>query len=263
MASSNLHSLVKTVLYKAGYSIKKIRARRIPRDGEKSLTGSSASDLMKLLHKVNPYEGFDFGSYSFDPSGWGTESPVFRELILQVKPTLIVEVGTWKGGSALHMAAVTEDLKQETQILCIDTWLGALEFWTNQNDLARFLSLALRNGYPTVYYQFLANVCHKGFQNRIVPFPQTSSIASLWLRYYGIAPELVYIDASHEEEDVYSDLCDYWPLVSAYGVLFGDDYSWDGVRLAVDRFAREEALDVEFTADKWLFRKRSAPSSFR
>lgn len=186
----------------------------------------------------------------------GGESDAFRQLIEETKPTLIVEVGTWKGASALQMAKVTRAAALPTQILCVDTWLGALEFWTDQNDPERYSSLRLRNGYPNVYYQFLANVCHKGFQDRIVPFPQTASIASLWLRYYGMKPEMIYIDASHEEEDVYQDLCNYWGLVNANGVLFGDDYSWDGVRLAVDRFAAEERRTLEFIADKWVLRKR-------
>jgi hypothetical protein len=210
---------------------------------------------MKLLHKTNPYDGFDFRSYPFDAHGWGGESGAFRQLIEETKPTLIIEVGTWKGASALEMAAVTRAAALPTQILCVDTWLGALEFWTDQNDPERYSSLRLRNGYPTVYYQFLANVCHKGFQEHIVPFPQTASIASLWLRYYGIRSEMVYIDASHEEEDVYQDLCNYWDLVCENGVLFGDDYSWDGVRLAVDRFAVEERRKLEFIGDKWVLRK--------
>jgi methyltransferase family protein len=256
MALSGLQSIAKTILYKAGYSIKRIRARPIGVTSLTSHSDSSPPDLMRLLHKVNPYEAFDFRSYAFDASGWGGDSPAFRTLILELKPRLIIEVGSWKGHSALQMAAVTCEAGLQTQILCVDTWLGALEFWTEQDDPERYLSLGLRHGYPTVYYQFLANVCHKSFQDRIVPFPQTSSIAALWLRYYGITPELVYIDASHEEEDVYSDLCNYWPLVSENGVLFGDDYAWDGVRIAVNRFAQEERRGLEFVADKWLLRKR-------
>lgn len=212
---------------------------------------------MRLLHKTSPYEGFDFQSYRFDATGWEGDSPAFRRLIMEVKPRLIVEVGSWKGNSALQMAAITREAGLSTQILCVDTWLGALEFWTNQTDRERYLSLQIRHGYPAVYYQFLANVCHKGFQDRIIPFPQTSSTAALWLRYYGITAEMVYIDASHEEDDVYSDLCNYWPLVSDNGVLFGDDYSnWDGVRLAVNRFGQEEQQNVQFVADKWIFRKK-------
>ncbi len=256
MTRGALHSIAKTILYKAGYSVKKIRARPIHVTGPISRERSSPGRLMDLLHKANPYEGFDFRSYAFDASGWGGDSPAFRELILDIKPRLIVEVGSWKGNSALQMASVARGAGLATQILCVDTWLGALEFWTEHADRERYLSLKLRHGYPSVYYQFLANVCLEGFQNQIIPFPQTASIAALWLRYYGITPEMVYIDASHEEEDVYSDLCNYWPLVSANGVLFGDDYSWDGVRLAVNRFGREEKQHLQFVADKWIFKKK-------
>ena len=172
-----------------------------------------------------------------------------------LKPRLIIEVGTWKGASALEMAARTRDLELNTQIVCVDTWLGALEFWTNHADPERFLSLQLRNGYPSVYYQFLANVCHRGFQDRIIPFPQTASIAALWFRQFGIKADLIYLDGSHEEEDVYQDHGNYWEILTDKGILFGDDYDWDGVRLAVERFAKEEKKKIEFLSDKWLLRK--------
>ncbi len=251
----NLHSFAKTFFYKAGYSIKRIRPQPAGVAHVKNRGDSSCPNLTKLLHKTNPYEGFDFHSYPFDAHGWGGESGAFRELILETKPRLIVEVGTWKGASALEMAAVVRDAALSTQVLCVDTWLGALEFWTEQNDPERYASLRLCHGYPTVYYQFLANVCHKGLQDLIVPFPQTASIASLWLRYYGITAEMVYIDASHEEEDVYLDLCNYWEVVSVNGIVFGDDYAWDGVRLAANRFANDVGRAVSFVADKWVLRK--------
>jgi hypothetical protein len=253
----SIQSLIKTAFYKAGYSIKKIRDTPRPSSAAGNHEETGTPDVMRLLHKANPYEGFDFHSYSFDAHGWGDQSPAFRELISQVKPRLIVEVGAWKGASALEMGAVTRDLGLPTQIVCVDTWLGALEFWTDQTDPERYLSLQLRHGYPTVFYQFLANVCHRGFQDRIVPFPQTASMAALWFRYYGITAEMIYLDASHEEEDVYQDLCNYWELVASNGVLFGDDYSWDGVRLALDRFAKEEGRQVSFIADKWILRKKT------
>jgi Methyltransferase domain len=252
----SIHSLIKTVFYKAGYSIKKIRPVARVAGAARDHKTSGTPDVMCLLHKANPYEGFNFPSLPFDAHGWGGQSPAFRELISQAKPRLIVEVGTWKGASALEMAGITRDLGLPTQIVCIDTWLGALEFWTDHTDVKRYLSLQLRNGYPSVYYQFLANVCHQGFQDRIVPFPQTASNAALWFRYYGIAADMIYLDASHEEEDVYQDLCNYWEIVADNGLIFGDDYhDWDGVRLAVDRFAKEEKRKVCFVADKWILKK--------
>ena len=153
------------------------------------------------------------------------------------------------------MASVLEDEKLPGTILCIDTWLGALEFWTDPTDPERYGSLRLGHGWPTVYYQFLANVCHRGFQHRIVPFPQTSAIGALWLRYYGLRGDLIYLDGSHEEEDVYQDVLDYWEVLAPGGTLFGDDWSWDGVRLAVERFALEQGVSVAFVADKWVLQK--------
>ncbi len=244
--------LLKSLLYRLGYSIKRIRP--VPK-AQRAQVAGGAVDIRKLLHAVDPYEGFDASQHPLDLHGWGSDSPAFRELITAQKPRFIVEVGTWKGGSALQMAEIVAELGLPTEILCIDTWLGALEFWTDHDDPERYKSLALKNGYPTVYYQFLANVCHRGQQARIIPFPQTSATGALWLRWFDLRAELIYIDGSHEEEDVYADLIAYWEVLSPGGTIFGDDYVWDSVRLAVERFAREQRLKIEFIADKWVLRK--------
>lgn len=252
----NLQSLIKTACYRLGYSIKRVRPRRGPAGAAAPERGAvTHGELLAMLHKRDPYAGFDFASRPFDAHGWGSDSPAFRELILAHKPGLIIEVGSWKGGSALQMGAVLDEAALPGTILCIDTWLGALEFWTDLEDPERYGSLRLEHGWPTVYYQFLANVCHRGLQHRIVPFPQTSATGALWLRTFGVRGDLIYIDGSHEEEDVYQDALDYWEVLAPGGILFGDDYSWDGVRLAVERFARERGLHVTFLADKWLLRK--------
>ncbi|MES2572206.1 MAG: CmcI family methyltransferase [Verrucomicrobiota bacterium] len=254
----NLQSLIKTALYRLGFSIRKIRPRRVTTSaaGSAREVPPDAGELHALLHKEDLFAGFDYQRIPLDLHGWGSQSPAFAELIREQRPRLIIEVGTWKGGSALEMARLLEEASLPAAILCIDTWLGALEFWTELDDPQRHGSLKLKHGYPSVYYQFLANVCHRGAQKRIVPFPQTSSIAGLWLRHYGIRADLIYLDGSHEEEDVYEDLLRYWEVLADGGVLFGDDYSWDGVRLAVERFAREEGIGIAFLADKWVLRKK-------
>jgi hypothetical protein len=247
-------SLLKTVLYKAGYSIKKVRPRAT-QSGPSSPRQLAGGELMGMIHKVSPYDGFAWREIPLDDHGWGGQSPAFRKLITEIKPELIIEVGSWKGASAIEMATVCRDVAPTAKVVCVDTWLGALEFWTDQSDPQRFGSLALKHGYPTVYYQFLANICHKGLQDTVIPFPQTAAIGALWCRFYGIQADLIYLDGSHEEEDVFQDLCAYWELVRAGGVLFGDDYGWDGVRLAVDSFAKQEGLKVAFLDDKWLLRR--------
>ena len=240
------------MLYRLGYSLKRIR----PVPAAHRASGvAGAVNIRTMLHATDPYAGFDASHYPLDLHGWGSDSPAFRELLAAERPRFVVEVGTWKGGSALHMADIIAELGLPTEILCIDTWLGALEFWTDQADPERYKSLALKHGYPTVYYQFLANVCHRGQQARIIPFPQTSATGALWLRYFDLHAELIYIDGSHEEEDVFADLLAYWEVLTPGGTLFGDDFAWDSVRLAVERFARERRLKIKLLADKWVLRK--------
>lgn len=247
-----MKSLLKTLFYRFGYSI--TRVRPAARQGAVGTAGTA--DVMKLLHAQNPYEGFPLADYPEDLQGWGSQSPAFAELLAKVKPQRIIEVGTWKGGSAIHMAGLVKQQGLNAQIICVDTWLGAVEFWTDQNDPDRYQALKCRHGYPTVYYQFLANVIHRSCQEIIVPFPQTSTIGALWFRRFGITADLIYIDGSHEEDDVYADLVSYWDLVRPGGVLAGDDWAWDGVRLAATRFARENGLTVIQLADKWYLEKR-------
>jgi hypothetical protein len=211
--------------------------------------------ICKLLHTVDPYDKFDHTVYVRDLQGWNSRSPAFQELITELRPHIIIEVGTWKGASAIHMASKCRELRLPTEIICVDTWLGAIEFWMDREDLTRYKSLRLNHGYPSVYYQFLANVCHCDFQDIITPFPQTSSIAAAWFEKRHITADLIYIDGSHEERDVHSDLHAYWPLLRPGGVLFGDDYEWAEVRKAVDRFAQEIDCPVSFKDDKWIFRK--------
>src|SRR6185295_14421751 len=119
-----LHSLLKSVFYRLGFSIKKLR----PASAGTRKSGRQAlpAEIRSLLHVEDPYAGFDAAALPLDLHGWGSESPAFRELILRVKPRLIVEVGTWKGASAIHMADIVAETKLDAQILCVDTWLGAL-----------------------------------------------------------------------------------------------------------------------------------------
>lgn len=239
-----------------GFVIKKRRpgVRRSVGDQVAVDVAVDVAHLMEAVHGRDIYAGFDYQALSFDPAGWGSQSSAFASLIAELRPRLIIEVGTWKGGSALHMADLLEKQGSTAKLLCIDTWLGALEFWSDQSDAERFQSLECRHGYPSVYYRFLANVCHAGHQARIVPFPLPSSTAALWLLRTNVRAEMIYIDGSHEEEDVYQDLLDYQRLVAPGGVLLGDDWAWTGVRHAVERFAREEGLTIEHREDKWLLR---------
>ncbi len=177
------------------------------------------------------YEGIEPSGIA-NVQGWNSNERLFRELIEQTRPKVIIEVGTWLGASAIHMARICRELGLQTTIYCVDTWLGAEEFWTTMADTQE-RNLRQRNGYPQVYFDFLANVVEHGCQDMIVPIPNTSFIGHIILQHLGVLADLVYIDGSHAYEDVKADILAYRKLLAPAGVMFGDDIGWRSVHSAV------------------------------
>lgn len=188
--------------------------------------------IKKRLHKTDPYEGFDTTEFTLDVQGWEGDSPVLSEIVEELQPQRIVEVGTWLGQSALTMACAAQESTHPCEIVCVDTWLGSAEFWTDHADPLRYERLNLVNGYPSVYRQFMANVLLSGFEHVITPMPVPSSIAAELFRKWGETTEVCYIDASHENNAVLRDLASWAPLTTK--LLFGHDWlSWSSVQKAV------------------------------
>ncbi|HLD69612.1 MAG TPA: class I SAM-dependent methyltransferase [Candidatus Omnitrophota bacterium] len=170
-------------------------------------------------------------------------------------PELVIEVGTWKGASAIHMGKLIREKNWSTKIVCVDTWLGDTDFWLSPT---KKLSLKLTRGHPAIYDQFIFNVIQSGLTDLIIPFPQTASNAARWFQHHRIQADLIYLDAGHQEADVYSDLSHYYPLLRAGGIIFGDDYfpGSEGVVQAVNRFVSEIKEDFEIHEDQfWSIRK--------
>lgn len=223
----------------------KVRPYREPADG---------NPVLAALHPVSPYAGFDPSPFPLDLQGWGSGDPAFRVLIAELRPKLIVEVGSWKGASAIHMASLCQQFGLDTRIICIDTWLGSNEHLIGPRPEWR-KALQERHGFPQLYYTFLANVLRTGHSDRIVPLANTSDHAAIVLSKLGMRPNLIYIDAAHQEEAVFRDLSHYWPLLAPGGVLLGDDFvHFPGVRAAATRFAADNQLALEDWGEKFVLR---------
>ena len=73
----------------------------------------------------------------------------------------------------------------------------------------------------------------------------TTTEASKKMKETRTQVDLVYVDASHDEESVYRDLCNWFPFIKNHGVICGDDWKWEGVKKAVKTFARENQLNIK------------------
>ena len=129
--------------------------------------------IFDSLHAVSPYEGASLDDVDVDMQGWGSTHFFFREIFDYLRPRLVVEVGTWKGMSAMHMADLAKERGiEDFEVACIDTWLGSPGVWRNKNKVGEVLKL--RNGWPMLYFTFLKNVIDRGHQDVITPMPMPS-----------------------------------------------------------------------------------------
>jgi hypothetical protein len=213
------------------------------------------SDFVTQIYPVSPYEGFDVSSYRLDLEGWHSERPVFARRIEESKPGLIIEVGTWKGASAIHMAGLAKAHRPDCRIVCVDTWTASnLAYWLSPEGRP---DMKLRHGFPDIYGQFLANVILSGHAETILPLPVTSTCGAEMFRHFGVVADMIYIDAGHQEDEVALDLRRYWPLLRPGGYMIGDDYTdhWVGVRRAVVKFCAETDLRLVSNIEKWWVQK--------
>jgi hypothetical protein len=211
--------------------------------------------LLEYLFEGDPYAGFPADDYPLNYDSPGFSLP-WRLLshVAEIKPSRIIEVGTWKGNSAFFMADKMTEAGAPFEMVCVDTWLGSREMWVAGERKGRWETLKLKHGYPTLFYQFLSNVIHKGYQKSIIPFPNTSYVAYEVLKQLNYTAQFIYIDANHDYADVYNDITHYWDLVEPGGMLCGDDYGWTGVHRAVTQFAAEKGCDVKVDTSEQSWR---------
>jgi len=195
----------------------------------------------------DPYAGFEPGS--FDGFGWNSESQEFVEVFNELKPNLVVEVGTFFGGSARFMAHLGIARNLDIEIVCIDTFLGSVEHWHGDQYFkpAGFF----KNGRPPIFDKFMTNTIRAELTNQITPFPIDSVNGGLTLKRYGIQADLVYIDGGHEYESVSQDLKVFKDIVRPGGIMLLDDSHYEPIQAA----ARNILGNTETKGTKIIWRK--------
>jgi hypothetical protein len=193
--------------------------------------------LDKLWAGKDPFSGFPARAYLVDPQGWNSDHHTLVEAVDRHRPSLIVEVGVWKGGSVMTMARRLQALGIDGVVLAVDTWLGASDHWLNAGF---FEDLGFENGYPRLYHKFAANILDQGLRDYVVPMPLDSTNAALVVKAVGLQPQVLHIDAGHDYDSVTKDLEMWWPLLAPGGTLIADDYwhqdAWPEVKRGVDDF---------------------------
>lgn len=178
----------------------------------------------------------------FNPHSLYRNEMMMTSLIKEYDVKIIVELGSWVGASTRHFA---REISPHGKVYAVDHWLGSTE---HESRIFRKLL-------PTLYQQFLSNVIHEELTDQIIPIKMPTHEASQWFKIFRIVPDMIYVDASHDEDSVYQDLSDWFPLVCGHGIMCGDDWDWPGVNKAVSRFASENNLVIENDGLLWYLRE--------
>ena len=214
-----------------------------------------------LYRGASPYDGFPAEEFAPNTAfPWTANHPALDNAIELLRPDLIIEVGTWTGGSAIRMGRACQRLNLATEIVCVDTWLGAHLSIGKHALPDLYEEMGYRWGDPTLYYTFLRNVVNAGLTETITPLAKTSEGAAVWFRREGVAAPLIYIDADHEYRAVLRDLEVYWPLLRPGGIVIGDDMAneaFPGVERAARIFALSQGLTLWAGGNRFAIAKRA------
>jgi hypothetical protein len=147
-----------------------------------------------------------------------------------------VEVGSWKGRSAACMCVEIANSEKKIDFYCVDTWEGSVEH-QGYDDLEKLYDIFLRNMKPVEKYYFPLKI------------PSLDAVH----KFEDKSLDFVFLDGSHEYEDVVQDIIAWMPKIKKGGILAGHDYypnnpEWFGVNKAVD----EIFTDFEKSEDCWI-----------
>ena len=95
--------------------------------------------------------------------------------------TFWLECGSMLGGSLIRTAKVAQKLglADGLSLVAIDPFTGDVNMWADETRAtetnARFRFLRLRDGHPTIYERFLANVARAGLREAVLPIRTTAT----------------------------------------------------------------------------------------
>lgn len=162
------------------------------------------------------YERKEFGEE------WFTYPKLYKSVVDRFSNgSRFVEVGSWKGKSSAFMCVEIANSGKDIEFFCVDTWAGSIEH-QNFKDLDK------------LYFTFLDNM--RPLESLYFPLKLSSKEA--YKKFKDESLDFVFIDASHEYEDVLEDLKIWFPKVKKGGVFAGHDCypnnpEWGGVYKAV------------------------------
>jgi hypothetical protein len=217
---------------------------------------STARKVRGLMPFNDPYDRFNFVAMPKNMNLNGA-APDMTGILGDTTPNMTAVVNAGKGEHAIRMASYLQKQGADGAVICIDTWLGSFT-----DMVAKDPSKSIRNyyvhGYPSLYYQFLANVMHCGVQDYIVPLPNSADIAARWLLHHDIRPGLIYVCAGNEEGGEANSAALFWSILAPDGKMAGTmpDRGPGMIEESLGRIARDNGGELTVQGKEWILQKK-------
>jgi predicted O-methyltransferase YrrM len=159
----------------------------------------------------------------------GFNYDAFYKWVAENKSGLFVEIGSFRGGSAIFMA---QHMRDDVVFYTVDPFIP-FEVW----------------GVATDYDLFLKNI--EPYKDKISHLKMTSLEAAKYFNDGEV--DFVFIDAAHDYDNVKADIAAWLPKLKPDGILAGHDYcaNYPGVIKAV----KEAGFDYYLMGDVWIMNR--------
>jgi len=138
------------------------------------------------------------------------QGAIFSQLLGKSSKGPFLELGTWTGAGSTQFVA--QQFKK-MDIICVDTWEGSPE----HHRIEAYNKVRVK-----LWDHFCSNLW--SYRHRIWPLKMTTVEGMHAVLNSGIKPEVIYIDAAHDEESVYTDISTALSLFPEAKIC-GDDYT--------------------------------------
>jgi predicted O-methyltransferase YrrM len=215
---------------------------------------SKLDQFATFISELQPPGVFDdFPAASVPEDEQGFQSPenvdFVDRLFALLKPTCLLELGSWKGTSAIAFAKRMRAYCENPLIACVDTWTGSIEHWEHGPWRAE---MHLVWGFPTLFDRFAANVVRAGVAAFIRPLPMTTRTALALLKKHRVLVDAVYLDADHSYASVVEDLSVSWDLIDETGFVLVDDVKVPDIARALAEFCERPDVSAFYnSASSW------------
>jgi len=166
------------------------------------LAEESGVDIGEAIYNEENKQPMELDLYGWFPP---ENEETLARLIKENNIKTVLEIGCFLGKSTKFF------VEQGCTVISIDTFEGAKDINASAEVQKRL---------PTMYEQFMFNLKELGIEDKVTVFKGTSEKSH---DQYGFTADLIFIDGSHEYEDVKKDI-NMW-FSRANKVLCGDDYT--------------------------------------